>query len=108
MKSIGREVAIFAADSEQWNLAKNTYLLGGLMSILRGKLRLLIKEKVKRDPLGNLIVIKLQYNTRTLAIINLYCLPTTSLNSNVCSLTQYNLKEGKVKSTNKYRKEIFT
>ena len=53
------------------------------------------------------MAIKLQHNTRTLAIINLYCLPTTSPNGNICSLTQYNLKEGKVKSINKYRKEIF-
>ena len=107
MKSIGREAAIFAADSEQSNLAKNIYLLGGLMSIFQGKIRLLINEKVERGPLGNWMAIKLQYNIRTLAIINLYYLPTTSPNGNVCSLTQYNLKEGKAKSTNKYRKEIF-
>ena len=60
-----------------------------------------------RGSLGNWIAIKLQHNTRTLAIINLYRLPATFPNGNVCSLTQYNLKEGKAKSTNKYRKEIF-
>jgi len=57
------------------------------MSIFRGKSRSLINEKVERGPLGNWMAIKLQYNIRTLAIINLYYLPTTSPNGNVCSLT---------------------
>jgi len=41
-----------------------------------------------------------------LEIINLYRLPISLSNSVCCSLIQYNLIDGKLKSTSEYRREL--
>ena len=49
----------------------------------------------------------LVYKSKRLEIINIYRIPTSLSNMVYCSLSQYQLKDGKVRSTGEYRKEIF-
>jgi len=49
----------------------------------------------------------LSHKDKDIVIINIYRIPSTSPNGDRCSLTQYNLKDGKVKSPKEYRTEIF-
>ena len=49
-----REIMLFGADSSAWKITNLNHLLGGLLSIFRGKSRVLIQEeKIIRDYLGN-------------------------------------------------------
>ena len=108
LKQLGREILIIGADSIQWNINKNEYLPGGLLSAFLGKSRALVKEQeIFKSKLGNWISVKLNHNKKTIAIINIYRIPSSSSNGNICSLTQYNLLNGEAKSTTSYRKEIF-
>ena len=53
-KEIGRETWIKGADSKEWEVTNNTYLPGGVMTMITGKCRVLTKEKnVECGPLGN-------------------------------------------------------
>ena len=52
------------------------------------------------------MAVKLNHKRKTIALINIYRIPSSSSNGNVCSLTQYNLLDGEAKSTSDYRKEI--
>ena len=86
---------------------KNEYLPGDILSVFLGKSRSLVKEEeIFKSKIGNWMAIKLYHKGRTLVVINIYQIPSTSSNGNKCSLMQYNLAEGKAKSTNDYRKEI--
>ena len=48
----------------------------------------------------------MKHNGKTIALINVYRIPATSSNGATCSLTQYNLQEGKSRSTKHYRTDI--
>lgn len=109
LQRLGREVLVVGADSNQWTITPNQYLPGGIMSAFLGKSRALIKEKeIHKSSMGNWMAVKLHHRNKTLVIINLYRIPAASSNGEICSLTQYNLNDGQAKSTNTYRKEIFS
>ena len=100
MKAIG-------ADTKKQEVAPNAYLPGGVISALRGKAKLLIvEESAYKGRLGNLLAVKLSIYNKTIAIINMYRIPASTSNRNKCSLTQYNLIDGKAKKLMQYRKEI--
>ena len=78
------------------------------MSVFRGKAAAVRKEeKVVKEKVGNWIAMQLQYQDKTIVIINVYRLPSSLPNRSSYCLTQYNILEGKVKGINEYRKEIF-
>ena len=107
LKQLGREIMIIGADSNQWDINRKEYLPGGLLSVFLGKSRALIKEQeIYKSKRGNWMAVKLNHKRKTIALINIYRIPSSSSNGNVCSLTQYNLLDGEAKSTSDYRKEI--
>ena len=107
MKILGREAKIFGNDSNQWDVTRNDYLPGEIISIFLGKRRVLIKDdKVTKGRMGNWMAIKCHHKDKTFAIINIYRIPITSSNGTKCSVTQCNLSEGKTKSPSSYRLEI--
>ena len=108
LKQLEREILVIGADSQQWQINQKQYLPGGVLSAFLGKSRSLVNEnKIKKSNFGNWIAVKLQHKNKTIAVINVYRISSSSSNGNLCSLTQYNLLEGKVRSPAEYRKEIF-
>jgi len=108
-KKNNREVKVIGCDSKKWDLTTNNYLPGGLLTVVQGKCRALLQdETIHKSNLGNWMAIQLTHNNKTLVIINLYRIPISSSKGPRCCLTQYNLSEGKVKNSNKYRKEILS
>ena len=105
--SIEREVLVKDADSGQWDITRQAYLPGGVVTAILGKARALVKDKIIKSPLGNWMACTLSHKDKDIVIINIYRMPSTSPNGDRCSLTQYNLKDGKVKSPKEYRTEIF-
>ena len=104
-------VQIQTADSKQWKTTKRSYLPGGLLNIINSKYNPIINEKkVTVGRLGNWMAFEMRHNSKRLDIINLYQIPTANGKaSEICSsLTQYHLSDRKVKTSNEYRKEIFT
>jgi len=102
-----RELKVIGADSKQWNITSNNYLPGGLLTIVKGKCRATLQEdKTFINELGNWMATMFTHNGKTLAIINLYRIPSTSSNGPRCCVTQYNLVKGASLSNSKYRKEI--
>ena len=78
------------------------------MSVFKGKIRALVNENdIEKSKLGNWISVPMQHNGKKILIINVYRIPASSAQGPRCSLTQYNVVEGKVKSATEYRKEIF-
>ena len=53
------------------------------------------------------MAVSLEYKSKRLEIINIYRLLRISSNKVCCSLTLYNRIDGKMNTTNVYRKEIF-
>ena len=79
-----------------------------MLSAFLGKSRSLVKEnEIKKSNFRNWLAVKLHHKTKTIAVINVYRIPSSSSNGNLCSLTQYNLLAGDERSPNEYRKEIF-
>ena len=56
--------------------------------------------------LGNWSAIVLEYNGKRLEVINLYRIPSSSLNRESCSYTQYILVDKRVKTIADYRREV--
>ena len=80
---------------------------GGVIIALRGRAKSVLEDKsIFKGKLGKWIAIKLSAQNRKIAIINIYHLPSSISNRNKCSLTQYNLIDGKAKKPSQYRKEI--
>ena len=105
--SISRNAIVCGADSKQWDVTPRMFLPGGILSIFTGKGRSLIDEnEIYKNELGNWMAVKMKHNGKTIALINLYRIPATSSNGVTCSLTQYNLQEGKSRSTKHYRTDI--
>ena len=50
LKVLGREISVITADSTIWSVTNDNYLLGGLLTIIRGKSTALLQDKsiVKR------------------------------------------------------------
>ena len=48
MRRLGRELAVYIADSTSWASIPNNYLLGRVLSVIRGKVRSLINEEKVR------------------------------------------------------------
>jgi len=110
MRSIDKGVLIKTADSKNWTITKKSYLPGGLLNIINSKYTPIINEKnVTVGRLGNWMAFDMRHNSKRLEIIQLYRIPVTNKKaSGICSsLTQYHLSDGKAKSSNEYRKEIF-
>jgi len=107
LKQKNREVKVIGSDSTMWSLTDNNYLPGGLLTIIQGKCRSILKDdQTNINKLGNWMATTFQHNNKTIAMINIYRLPTTSSQGPRCCLTQCNLKDGEIKSNNTYRKEI--
>jgi len=107
MKKIQRGAQIIAVDSKEWVVTDKDYLPGGLLNVIFNRSGPLLQKKmVKKGKLGNWSAILLEYKGKRLEIINLYRLPISSSNGVYCSLTQYNLVNGKLKSTSEYRREL--
>lgn len=98
---------VVGADSKQWNINDAQYLPGGALSVFLGKSRSLVKEnEIVKSKFGNWLAVKLRHKNKTIALINVYRIPSSSPNGNLSSLTQYNLVEGSSKTPSDYRKEI--
>ena len=79
LKVLGRETKMITADSTVWLVTKDSYLPGGLLTILRGKFRSLIdEESIKKGKLGNWIGVTIRHNGKAVLIINIYQIPNTS------------------------------
>ena len=64
---------LLPTDSNQWSVAKNTYLAGGLLSIFFSRTLSLVKEKeIKRGKLGNWIVILMEKELKRIVIVNMH------------------------------------
>ena len=99
MKELGRETIVMGADTQRWEVTPNQYLPGGIVTAIRGREKsIMIEESVYRGAVGNWIAVKFTFKTKTIAIINIYRIPSSSSGENKCSLTLYNLVEGKVKT----------
>jgi len=110
MRLIDKGVLIQTADSKQWKMTKKNYLPGGLLHIINSKYTPIINQKkVTVGRLGNWMAVEMKHNAKRLEIIHLYRIPIANGKAGgICSsLTQYHLSDGKVKSSNDYRKEIF-
>jgi len=110
LRSIDKGMMIKTADSKNWTLTKKNYLPGGLLNVINSKYTPIIDEtKVTVGRLGNWMAFDMSHNSKRLEIIQLYRIPITNNKaSGICnSLTQYHLSDGKAKSSNEYRKEIF-
>ena len=95
-------------DSGEWYIIRYNYLPGGVLSTIRGKaVPLIQEEEVYYGKLGNFVIVKLKQANKTIALITLYWIPSISLQGPSCSVTQYNVKEGKSALPNEYRKQIF-
>jgi len=79
MKKLGRETKLFMSDSKEWNTIKYSYLPGGILTVMKGKVAPLIQEdEIHYGKLGNFIVVKVKQADKMIAIINLYRVPSTS------------------------------
>ena len=86
--------------------SKHNYLLGGVLSILRGKCQSLVeKNEIVKEPQGNWIAMPAKLNRKCVTLINIYRLLSSSQWGPMYCLTQHNIKNGIVKGTNNYRKE---
>jgi len=73
LRRLGRETKIFRVDSMQWEVIKNEYLPGGILSVFLGKSRSLVKEEeIFKSKMGNWMAIKLYHKGRILVVINIY------------------------------------
>ena len=107
MKKIYRGTQIIVADSKEWAVTSSNYLPGRVITVIYNKCGLILKQKkVKKSWLGNWSAIALEHKGKHLELINMYRLPRSSSNGVYCSLTQYNLEDGKIKSITEYRREI--
>ena len=105
MKKLGWETKLFMSDSGEWNTTKYNYLPGGTLTVMRGKVAPLIQgDEIYYGKLGNFIVVKVKQADKTIVIIILYWVPSTSPQGLCCCITQYNVKNGKADSENEYRK----
>ena len=72
-KEIGKETWIKGVDSKEQEVTNNTYLPGGVMTMITGKCQVLVEEKgVESSPLGNWIATKLHYKKKIITLINVY------------------------------------
>ena len=97
------------ANSEKWEITKNEQLSGRVLTAVKGRILSLIENKrTYRGKYGNWIALKLTGKGKTIALINIYRIPTTTLKEGVySSLVQYNLIDGKAKIATQYRAEVF-
>ena len=108
IKEVDWENKIVVADSGEWETTLGDYLPGGVMGIILSKCCPLINnEKITKGRLGNWIAIPLQHKGKRVELISIYRIPSSSSNGVCCSLTQYNLIDGKMNTPTVYRKEIF-
>ena len=97
---------VITADSTMWSVSKESYLPGGVATILRGKYRALIDEKsITKGRLGNWVAVTLKHNRKAILVINVYRLPYTTQQGPRSCLTQYNVLEGNAKPASEIRKD---
>ena len=108
LRCLGREIKVNTADSGRWELTKNEWLPGGVLTSVRGSITSVVSEKVHKGKYGNWIAIQLESQAKTVVIINVYRIPISSPENAICSsLIQYNLIDGEAKTSTQYRNQIF-
>ena len=108
IKGVDRESKIIVADSGEWNTTPGDYLPGGVMGIILSKCTALINnDQITKGRLGNWIAIPIQHKGKRVELISIYRIPSSSNYGICCSLTQYNLIDGKMNTPTTYRKELF-
>ena len=66
-------------DSNQWDVTRNNYLPGGVMTMVAGKSHTILnEEKIEIGPLRNWMAMQLEHNNKIIALINMYQIPVTS------------------------------
>lgn len=77
------------------------------MAVARGKAKSVLNEvKIARSALGNWIAMQLKQNERTIIVVNLCRIPSSSQHGPICSVTQHDRNEGNTRSRNDHRKSI--
>ena len=73
-------MSITTNDSGKWDLTKNDFLPGGVVSIVRGKASSLLEvEETIKGKHDNWIAIKLKNNDKTLMTMSVCRIPATSV-----------------------------